>query len=222
MLEPDELSFIHDHLDFYGKLTDAERQRLDGAITKSRFTKGASLGSRDAECLGVLLVHTGTLRAFIRSEDGREVTLYRLTPGELCILSASCILNSLDFDVSIDSDSDAEVFRINPAVFDGLLRNNVWVENFSYKSAVERFSDVMWAVNQVVFMRFDKRLAIFLLDESANSAEIRETHESIAKYVGSAREVVSRMLKQFEKQGIVALSRGSILVKDREALKALL
>lgn len=224
MLHESELAFVRSHLDFYGKLNEAERKTLDGAISKSQFRKGESLRSKDSECLGVLLVKTGSLRVYIQSDDGREVTLYRLEPGELCILSASCILNSLTFDVSIDSDRDTEVFRINLGVFDELMKHNVWVENFSYKSAVERFSDVMWAIEQVLFMRFDKRLAIFLLDESAKnkSDEITATHEAIAKYVGSAREVVSRMLKNFEKQGLVELSRGSIRIADKEKLKKLI
>ena len=127
----------------------------------------------------------------------------------------------MNFDISIDSDQDSEVYKINLGVFDELMKTNVWVENFSYKSAVERFSDVMWAIEQVLFMRFDKRLAIFLLDESSKTGEVAETHEAIAKYIGSAREVVSRMLKNFQTQGIVDLARGSIRIKDREALKKL-
>ena len=223
MLTESELAFVRDHLDFYEKLNETEKQNLVRAITKAQFKKGVSVRSKDSECLGVLLVRGGSLRSYIQGEDGREVTLYRLGPGELCILSASCILNSLSFDVSIDSDKDTEVFKINLGVFDDLVKHNVWVENFSYKSAVERFSDVMWAMEQVLFMRFDKRLSIFLLDESAagKSDEVTATHEEIAKYVGSAREVVSRMLKNFETQGIVKLSRGSILITDRAKLKQL-
>lgn len=223
MLTEIELSFVREHLDFYEKLNETEKKNLDRAVSKAQFKKGVSLRSKDSECLGVLLVLLGSLRAYIQGEDGREVTLYRLGPGELCILSASCVLNSLSFDVSIDSDKDTEVFKINLGVFDDLVKHNVWVENFSYKSAVERFSDVMWAMEQVLFMRFDKRLSIFLLDESAanKSDELTATHEEIAKYVGSAREVVSRMLKNFETQGIVKLSRGSILITDKTKLKQL-
>jgi len=222
MLDTEELSFVRSHLEFYEKLNEHEKSMLDRAVTKTHFRKGASLRSKDSECLGVLLVHTGALRAYIQSEDGREVTLYRLESGELCILSASCILNSLNFDISIDSDQDSEVYKINLGVFDELIKKNVWVENFSYKSAVERFSDVMWAIEQVLFMRFDKRLAIFLLDESSKTGEVEATHDAIAKYVGSAREVVSRMLKNFQTQGIVELARGSIRITDRDALKKLL
>lgn len=221
MLNENERAFAEAYLDFYPKLGEDEKAKLWQAMTKARFPKGFSVRSRDSECLGVLLVHSGSLRAYIQSDDGREVTLYRLGPGEVCILSASCVLNSLDFEVSIDSDRDTEVFKIAIGAFNELMAANVWVENFSYKSAVARFADVMWAVEQVLFMRFDKRLAIFLLDESAKTGTVDSTHEEIAKYVGSAREVVSRMLKTFESQGLVELSRGSIRILNRDALKKL-
>jgi CRP/FNR family transcriptional regulator len=223
-LDDERLAFARARLGFYGKLSAAERAKLERAIEVARFPKGATLKASDSECLGVLLVREGELRAFIRSEDGREVTLYRLGPGELCILSASCVLNSLSFDVSIDAVRDSEVLKIGIPAFEEILKDNVWVENFAYKNAAERFSDIMWAVEQLVFMRFDKRLAIFLLDESARDpgGEIRSTHEEIAKFAGSAREVVSRMLKSFESQGLVELGRGTVRVVGREGLKRLL
>jgi len=221
VLDESDLAYVRDHFDFWGRLNDDERRTLEGAIAKARFPRGSNLRGKGTECLGVLLVRSGELRAYIQGDDGREVTLYRLGPGELCVLSASCALDAITFEVSIDAMEDTEAYRVNLGAFERLTKQNVWVENFSYKSVIERFSDVMWAVEQLVFMRFDKRLAIFLLDESGKSKapEIKATHEEIAKLVGSAREVVSRMLKSFETQGIVSLGRGTIKVVDREALR---
>ena len=224
MLDESDLSFVRERLDFYAKLEPADRAALDRSVAKLRFKKGESLRSKDSECLGVLLVRAGELRAFIRSDDGREVTLYRIGPGEVCVLSASCLLNSITFDVAIEAKEETEVFRLGMGAFGEIVKRNVWAENFSYKNAVERFSDVMWAIEQVLFMRFDKRLAIFLLDESASreGGTIKATHDEIAKYVGSAREVVSRMLKSFEEQGLVSLARGETKVINRTGLKRLL
>ena len=224
MLDEADLLFVRERLDFYTKLDPADRAALDRSVAKLRFKKGESLRSKDSECLGVLLVHAGELRVFIRSDDGREVTLYRIGPGEVCVLSASCLLNSITFDVAIEAKEETEVFRLGMGAFGEIVKRNVWAENFSYKNAVERFSDVMWAIEQVLFMRFDKRLAIFLLDESASreGGTIKATHDEIAKYVGSAREVVSRMLKSFEEQGLVSLARGETKVIDRAGLKRLL
>lgn len=224
MLDEADLLFVRERLDFYTKLDPTDRAALDRSVAKLRFKKGESLRSKDSECLGVLLVHAGELRVFIRSDDGREVTLYRIGPGEVCVLSASCLLNSITFDVAIEAKEETEVFRLGMGAFGEIVKRNVWAENFSYKNAVERFSDVMWAIEQVLFMRFDKRLAIFLLDESASreGGTIKATHDEIAKYVGSAREVVSRMLKSFEEQGLVSLARGETKVIDRAGLKRLL
>jgi len=224
MLEKEELTFVESRLSFWGKLSVAEKNILESNITKVTYSKGSNIHSADSKCLGVLLIQHGALRVYILSEDGREVTLYRLSPGDICVLSASCILNSITFDVHIDAEDDTEAFLLNISAFSKLSNQNVYVENFSYKNTVERFSDVMWAMEQILFMRFDKRLAIFLLDEMAktNSSKISLTQEQIAKYIGSAREVVSRMLKIFQSQGILEQSRGLIHVIDKEKLKELL
>ena len=143
---------------------------------------------------------------------------------DVCILSASCVLETINFDVSIDAESECDVIQITSLAFSRLLSQNVYAELFSYKLATERFSDVMWAMQQILFTSFDKRLATFLLDESGklNSLDIQMTHEQIAKYLGSAREVVSRMLKYFSKEGYVTLSRGGIHIADKKALRTLL
>lgn len=224
MIGEKDLDYLSSHLDFWEKLNPDEKSLLQQSVSQVKYIKGTELRNRESECLGVLLIKEGGLRAFIRSEDGREVTLYRLGPGELCIFSASCVLNSLHFDVSIDADEDTTAIRINTGTFEKLVTTNVWVENCSYKSAVDKFGDIMWAFEQVLFMRFDTRLSIFLLDESNKNPDgiIEATHDQIAKYVGSAREVVSRMLKNFETKKLVELSRGSIKVISREGLRSLL
>jgi CRP/FNR family transcriptional regulator len=157
------------------------------------------------------------------SEEGREITLYRLQEGDVCVLSASCVLSTITFDVHVDAEVDSEVLLVHASVFAELSRQNVYVEKFSYQLATERFSDVMWTMQQVLFMSFDKRLAIFLLDEMNKAEEdtIRLTHEQIAKYVGTAREVVTRMLKYFSGEGIVSLSRGGIKILDKKKLRSL-
>jgi len=223
MLEQEEFSFIQGHLDFWDKLSNQEKDLALNNITRISYKKGTNLHSANNECLGVLMVKSGELRTYILSEDGREVTLYRLLPGETCIFSASCVLNSITFDVHIDAETDSEVFLLNIGAFSKLCEQNIYVENRVYKKMVERFSDVMWAMEQILFLSFDKRLAIFLIDEMAknNSSEINLTQDQIAKYVGSAREVVSRMLKIFQTDGIIEQSRGTIHILDKKKLRLL-
>lgn len=224
MLNENDLLFMKKHLSFCNNLNDEEKNLIKNNITKVKYSKGEILHSADSECLGLVLIIKGGLRVYILSEDGREVTLYRLAEGDSCVLSASCILNNITFDVVIDAETETEVLVLNVGTYSILNSKNIYVENFSYKNTVDRFSDVMWAIEQILFMTFDKRLATFLIDEAAKtkSTEINLTHEQIAKYLGSAREVVSRMLKNFESQGILRLSRGSIQILDKEKLKELL
>ena len=224
MLEKDELAFIKSHFLFWDKLSEAEASLAERSIACVTYPKNSNLHSAENECLGLLLVKSGSLRAYILSEDGRDVTLYRLYPGDVCVFSASCILNTITFDVHIDAETDTDAYLLNITTFSKLNAQNIYVDNFACKSMIERFSDIMWAVEQILFLSFDKRLAIFLWDEMSktNSTFINLTQEQIAKYIGSAREVVSRMLKVFQTQGILEQSRGVIHILDKENLKKLL
>lgn len=176
------------------------------------------------ECTGVILIKSGVLRVYMLSDEGKEVTLYRLFPGEMCILSASCVLDTLTFDVLIDAEEDSECVVVGGCAYEGVWQRSDEVKIFTYETALSRFSDVMWVMQQILFMSMDKRLAIFLLDEvSKNGSDtVKLTHEQIAKYMGSAREVVSRMLKYFASEGIVSVSRSEgIKILDKKKLRAL-
>ena len=224
MLTQNDSNYLIEHAQFWDKLSlEEQKLLLDYAVPLS-YPKGSSLHSPDKECLGVLLVKSGELRIYILSEDGRDITLYRLLPGDFCVLSASCILSAITFDVHIEAESDSDTILINASFFSKLSSQNVYVENFAYKNAVERFSDVMWAMEQILFMKLDQRLAIFLLDEITknNTQTLTLSQEQIARYIGSAREVVSRMLKSFQTQGILEQSRGTIRILNREKLRELL
>ena len=208
---------------FWDKLDQQTKERLASAAVRKEYDKGSMVHSGDEKCLGLILVERGCLRVYIESEEGRDITLYRLEEGEICTLSASCFMSEITFEVMIEAESDAQIILMNPSVFHRVASENVYVENYMYKQTATRFSDVMWAMQQILFLSFDRRLALFLLDEVAKSGSdtIAMTHEQIAKYVGSAREVVSRMLKYFEEEGYVKLSRGKIQVLNENALENL-
>ena len=217
------MGYLQQKLPFWDRLSPAGQRELSANTMPYKYSAGQNIHSASNQCAGVLLVRSGELRTYIMSDDGREITLYRLSGGNVCILSASCILHQITFDIFIDAERDTEVLMINAAYFSRLLEQNVYAENFALKTAVDLFSEVMWTMEQILFMRFDKRLAIFLLDETSRTGNdtIGLTHEQIAKYMGSAREVVSRMLKYFEKEGIVKLSRGVVEMTDRARLKGI-
>ncbi|SHK20852.1 CRP/FNR family transcriptional regulator, anaerobic regulatory protein [Hathewaya proteolytica DSM 3090] len=224
MVKNDNIEFLESRLPFWHDLTEEQKNLLISSSTVGHYEKGQSITGYNSECVGLIIVKTGTLRIYMTSEDGREVTLYRIEPGEVCVFSASCVLKTINFDVYIVAQSECYILEIDSLTFSQLFKENMHVELYAYKLATERFSDVMWSMQQILFTSFDKRLASFLLDESLNTGSdiLYITHEEIAKHVGSAREVVSRMLKYFSNEGMVGLSRGKITITNKGRLRSLL
>ncbi|MBE6537746.1 MAG: Crp/Fnr family transcriptional regulator [Ruminococcaceae bacterium] len=209
---------------FWDKMNEDDRQTFIRTSHHVHFEKGTNIHDGN-ECTGVILINSGSLRLYMLSEDGKEITLYRLFPGDMCILSASCVLETITFDVFVDSEENSECVVIGGCAYEELSRRLPEAKIFALETAVSRFSDVMWVIQQILFMSLDKRLAIFLLDEvSKNGSDtVRLTHEQIAKYMGTAREVVSRMLKYFAGEGIITASRSEgIKILDKKRLRALL
>ena len=171
----------------------------------------------------MLIVRSGSLRLYIMSDEGKDITLYRLHRGDMCMLSASCVLSAITFDVFVDAEEDSECCVVSGPAFAAVSERNPDIRIFALETAVSRFSDVMWVMQQILFMSMDKRLAIFLSDEAVRTGSdvIALTQGQIARYMGSAREVVSRMLKYFAGEGIVEVSRGGITILDKKRLRQL-
>ena len=208
---------------FWEKMCERDKETFLRSSQTVRFKKGTNIHDGN-ECTGVILIKSGSLRLYLLSEDGKEITLYRLFPGDTCIFSASCVLDTITFDVFIDSEENSECVVVGGCAYEDLSRRMTEVKLYTYETALSRFSDVMWVMQQILFMSMDKRLAIFLLDECAKTGSdtVKLTHEQIAKYMGSAREVVSRMLKYFASEGFVSVSRANgIQVLDKIALRSL-
>ena len=209
-------------LPFWSEISEPDRDFICQNSYTFTYPKGKNVHD-GSECSGVILVRGGSLRLFILSDEGRDITLYRLHKGDMCMLSASCVLEAITFDVFIDAEEDSECYVISGPAFAAVAKRSPVVKIFALETAVSRFSDVMWVLQQILFMSMDRRLAIFLSDESARigSDTITLTHEQIARYMGSAREVVSRMLKYFANEGIVEVSRKGIKILDKKRLRKL-
>ena len=207
-------------LAFWGRMTEEQRERLARHVRRAEYQEGQIVRSADSECAGVLLVESGVFRMALCSDDGREATVYRLRPGDECVLSASCMISAISFDVQIQAETGGVLEMVSPGIFSQLMEENIYVENFVYKSAAERFSDVVRAVEQLLFMTLEQRLVTFLLDESAqeHSDELHFTQEQIAVAIGSAREVVTRGLKKLAGEGLIQLFRGGVKIADRKGL----
>lgn len=207
---------------FSGLISDEDKKFICDNTHTVSYKKGTTIHDGN-ECGGIFLVRSGSLRVYIMSDEGKDITLYRLHKGDMCMLGASCVLQAITFDVFIDAEENCECFVINGHAFAQVSEKTPSIKIFALETAVSRFSDVMWIMQQILFMSLDKRLAIFLLDESARigSDVIELTHEQIAKYIGSAREVVSRMLKYFANEGIVENSRKGVRIVNKSRLREL-
>lgn len=209
---------------FWEQLNSEEQNIVAANALSQAMKKGEILHRGCGECSGIVHVAKGQLRVYIVSEEGREVTLYRLHKGDLCVLSASCLMDAIVFDVMIEAVEKTELIVLPSPVLNVIMEKNPMVELSLYKTVVERFSDVMWTMQQILFMGADKRVAHFLWDEMAKTGEmtIRMTHDEVARFIGSAREVVTKVLKYFVEEGAVALSRGKIEIIDKAKLRSYL
>ena len=214
---------FQDYFPVWNRLTAVQQNRLLTGLTSRKVKKGTILHNGSADCTGLLLIKTGQLRAYILSDEGREITIYRLFDRDMCLFSASCILNSIQFEITITAEKDTEFWLIPSELYKNLLTESAPLANYTNELMAARFSDVMWLIEQVLWKSLDKRLATFLLEEAAieDSNELKITHEIIANHLGSHREVITRMLRYFQSDGIVKLSRGKITLLNPERLEAL-
>lgn len=213
-------SFFSEYFPFWDKLNADQKRRLATDATDVTYKKGHVVHDPN-ECTGAIIVRSGGLRTYFLSEDGKEVTLFRLFPGDICILSATCVLRAITFDVMVEADSDSECILIGSRTLGSLVEESIYVKNYALEITASHFSETMWSFEQIFFMSIEKRLAIFLLDETARrkSDTLKLTHEQIAKYMGSAREVVTRMLRNFSAEGIIESGRGDIRLVDKNKLR---
>ena len=207
----------------WSKLTDDQRQRITQRVIRREVKKGTLLHDGSNECTGLLLVRTGQLRAYILSDEGREITIYRLFDRDMCLFSASCIMRSIQFDITVEAEKDTELWLIPPDVYQSVMNESAAVANYTNEVMATRFSEVMWLMEQIMWKSLDKRLAAFLAEESAieGSETLKLTHETIAKHLGSHREVITRMLRYFQSEGWVKVSRGTVELLDMDALEGL-
>lgn len=211
-------------LPYWEHLSAGEKELVRTSAYERTYDKGEYIYRPGMdECLGMLMLIKGEIRAHVLSRDGREVTLFRLHSAETCVFSASCFIRQITFDTFLTAETPCEVMVIPTATFSRLTDQNIYVRCFTFELLAERFSSVMWAVQQILFYGFDRRLAGFLVGEHdrVGTREIRMTHEQIARYLGSAREVVARMLKRFSQEGLVDVRRGCIRLTDIPRLRAL-
>lgn len=214
---------ISSYFPIWKKMTPQQQATIENSLIRRQVPKGTVVHDGSADCSGLMLVHSGQLRAYLLSDEGREITLYRLFDMDICLFSAACVMQSVQFDIMIEAEKDSELWVIPPHIFQRLKNESAVMANYTNDLMASRFSEVMWLMEQIMWKSFDKRLAAFLLEEAAleDSSHLKITHETIGNHLGNPREVVTRMLRYFQSEGMVNLSRGAVELTDEKKLRAL-
>ena len=214
---------LANYFPIWDKLTAAQQERIRSTSILHSVKGGTMLHNGGPDCLGLLLVKSGQLRAYMLSEEGREVTISRFFEMDMCLFSASCVMSNMLFDVFIEAEKDSEIWVIPACLYQNLMDESLPLANFSHNLITSHLSEVTWLMEQIMRKSFDKRLAKFLLEESTleGTNSLKITHEKIANHMGTAREVVTRMLRYFQSEGMVKLTRGTVDITDEKKLRKL-
>ena len=213
---------LSNYFPIWDKLTPEQQERILSVADLQKVKSGTLLHDGSPDCLGLLLVRSGQLRAYMLSSEGREITICRFFEMDICLFSASCVMPNMQIDIFIEAEKDCELWIIPACLYKNLMDESIALSNYSHDLITNHFSELMWLMEQIMWKSFDKRLAQFLLEESAlEGSSLKLTHEKIANHMGTAREVVTRMLRYFQSEGMVRLTRGAVEITDARALQAL-
>ena len=211
------------YIPFWNQLTENQKGRLEAGAVQRKAAAGTLLQGSGSQCLGFVILRSGRLRVYILSDEGREITLYRLFERDMCLFTASCVMKNIQFDVLVEAEMDTQMWVVPPELYKSLMEESAAAANYTNQLISSRFSEVMWLLEQVMWKSFDRRLADFLLEERAleGTDTLKLTHEAIGNHLGTAREVVTRMLRYFQSEEMVKLSRGTVEVTDAARLREL-
>ncbi len=189
---------------------------------RKKVEKGEILSVEGGSCGYIPLVERGLIRVFKIGSSGREVTLYRIGPGESCILTVSCALTNREFPAVAKVEKEGEIFLIPSPIFKDWLERFAFWKKYVFELLSKRLLSILEKLDDISFRRLDGRVAEFLLNHlSENSCIVRITHQEIARELGSSREVISRILKDLEKERVITLHRGKIEILNPAALRRL-
>ena len=205
------------------QMTPEQQNRIMQVLEFKKIPKGTVVHDGSPDCLGMLLVRSGQLRAYLLNEEGREVTICRFFEMDICLFTAACVMPNMQFDIFIEAEKDTEIWVIPACLYKNLMDESLVLANYAHDLITGHFSELMWLMEQIMWKSFDKRLAEFLLEEVQleGSPVLKITHEKIANHMGTAREVVTRMLRYFQSEGMIRLTRGTVDIKDKKQLRLL-
>ena len=222
MITPEEIRKLDDLFPVLKQISDSDRQTIFSAGHIVVLPNEQMLMKQNQECQFIPMVISGKLRIYKLSPKGREMTLYRIGPGETCLISIACQIKGDDFPAMAQVEGKSQIFMVPSIVCHSVLAKSLAWKDFIITSLYGHLTEVMETLEAVAFDRTDRRLVLWMLEKTnEKTAAIACTHEEIAVELGTAREVVSRLLGELKNKGIVTLGRGKIKVVDPDQLKLL-
>lgn len=214
--------FLSETLPFWKKLTPSQQMTLADSAVSKKFRKDEIIFNPLKQFAGLKIVRSGQMKIYLSSGNGDEIMLYRLKKGDICVLSVMSLLKKFHFAVTARAEQESEIVTLPEAVYMEVSRANRAMDDYNHEVLIERMSEALSIMSNAAWGTTEQRLAELLLNYDRDSAgnEIRVTHEILADDIGTAREVVSRILKQFQEQGLIETGRGRLRVTDRNGLKA--
>lgn len=221
MADIDKKNLLQENLPFFDKLNSDEINKLIDKSNIVKYKKGELIYGKNSSCTGILINIYGQFRIFISSQSGREITLFKLLNRDVCVLSASCVFKNITYDINLEAELDSLAIVIDSDFIKKLSETNNYVLSFLLNLTQDKLSETLSLIEKTIFFSLENRVANFLIAEHnlTNSDVIYVTHENIANNLGSAREAVSRILKKFEKDNLLEISRGKIKLLNLKNLE---
>lgn len=213
------MHYLTNHMPFFNDLNLEEQELIISTAVYHQFPKNANVYSGLEDCAGLYLVKSGSIRAYIVDETGRELNLFRLKKNEVCLFSATCLLGNIDFNIIVDTTAESELIQIPIITYNHLIQNKTVLTHTNLLLSA-RFNDVIFLIKQLVFSKFDKKLANFLIKEAnhSNDLTLQLTAEDIASSLASSKKEVSKMLKYFQNEKLIKLTKANISIINYQDL----
>lgn len=206
---------VFDLFPFYADMTGEEKELLRGSVVRRNVSAGALMIGDNNRCTGIPMVMKGRLRLFRISEKGREMTLYRINQGELCLLAGVCAMGDMEYDFSIEAEKDSVLANIPPDVFKELLYRSDPFRTYVFNELAKKLILSIETIEMLIFNSIEERIMAYLQHHANAQGVVKTTHEKMAVELGSSREVITRQLKTMSGRGLIALKRGQVILKIR-------
>lgn len=206
---------VFDKFSFYAGMSEEDKKLLQGSVIRRDIPEGQIMMGDNNRCTGIPMVMKGRLRMFRTSEKGREMTLYRIAEGELCLLAGVCAMGDMEYDFSIEAETDSVLANIPPDIFKELLYRCDSFRTYVFNELAKKLILSIETIEMLIFNSIEERIMAYLQHHANAQGVVKTTHEKMAVELGSSREVITRQLKAMSERGLIEIRRGQIIVKIR-------